>query len=325
MPLQALLAALWGMRRGLGIALLLAWAGGAALVLTAPRGHVARAVVAPAETTSFAVSSLLSPTPFPAAGLLDTRPTGNFAIYLGALRSAEAAAMLAQETPLPAALAAERAAGPLGGLRAALGAARSPDADDVLDWLTRNLSATQSLASVTWTIELAHHDRALALLVLQRLHAFAEAKVRADLAEQAGRRVAALEQRLAREHDLFLRNSLFELLAQQQRAGLVVAADEAVAARLVSAPMVESRPSVPNRPLLLALLAVAVPLGVLLPGAALAMLRHAPAPPADPPQPEARIAAIAPAAARAGPRAPILAMAARSRRPPPDPPADPRG
>ena len=70
-------------------------------------------------------------------------------------------------------------------------------------------------------------------------------------ADQAGRRVAALEQRLARESDLFLRNSLYELLAQQQRAGLVVAADEAVAARLVSAPAAETRPSLPNRPLLL--------------------------------------------------------------------------
>jgi len=320
MPLPLLLAALWRMRRGLGIALLLAWAGGAALVLLSPRAHVARAVVAPAETTSFAVSSLLSPTPFPAAGLLDTRPTGNFAIYLGALRSAEAAAMLARETALPAALAADHATGPLGGLRAALGAARTPDADDVLDWLTRNLSATQSLASVTWTIEIAHPDRALALQVLQRLHAFAEAKVRADLAEQAGRRVAALEQRLAREHDLFLRNSLFELLAQQQRAGLVVAADEAVAARLVSAPMVESRPSVPNRPLLLALLAVVVPLGVLLPGAALAMLRHAPAAPGEPPPTLAQVAAVPPAAARASTRRPVLSVAARSR-PPPEPPA----
>ena len=37
-------------------------------------------------------------------------------------------------------------------------------------------------------------------------------------------------------------------------AALVVAADENVAARVVSAPMVEMRASVPNRPLLLALL-----------------------------------------------------------------------
>jgi len=279
MPLPDLLAALWRMRLGLALALLLGWAGGAALVLLAPRAHVARLVVAPAETTSFAVSSLLSPMPFPAAGLLDTRPSGNFAIYLGALRSPEAAVMLAAETALPRALAAERVSGVLGGLRVVLGLGRAPDADDVLDWLTRRLAATQSLASVTWTVEIAHPDPALALDMLRRLHGFAEAKVRADLADQAARRVAALERRLAEERDLFLRSSLSDLLTQQQRAGLVVAADEALATRMVSAPMVEARPSVPNRPLLLALLGAVMPFGVLLAGTALALLRHRPAPP----------------------------------------------
>jgi hypothetical protein len=271
MPLPLLLRGLWGWRRGLAIAALLLWAAGAATVLAMPRAHVAQAVVAPAETTSFAVSSLLSPSPFAPGGLLDTRPTGNFAIYLGAMRSPEAAAMLARETALPAWIEARRR----GGFAALLGT-RPADADDVLAWLERNLSVTQSLASVTWTLELAHGDAALALDMLRRLHGFAESKVRADLAEQAARRVAALERRLTRESDIFLRNSLYELLAQQQRAGLVVAADEAVAARLVSAPMVEARPSLPNRPLLLGLLALAVPLAVLMAGASLLLLRHDP-------------------------------------------------
>jgi hypothetical protein len=84
MPVPLLLRGLWGWRRGLAVAALLLWAVGAATVLAIPRAHVAQAVVAPAETTSFAVSSLLSPSPFAPGGLLDTRPTGNFAIYLGA-------------------------------------------------------------------------------------------------------------------------------------------------------------------------------------------------------------------------------------------------
>ena len=287
MPLALLLRGLWGWRGRLCAAALLLWAAGAAVVLTMPRAHVAQAVVAPAETTSFAISSLLAPSPFAPGGLLDTRPTGNFAIYLGAMRSPEAAAMLARETALPAWIEARRGQGLGGVLRALAGAARPADADDVQDWLERNLAVTQSLASVTWTLELAHPDPALALDALRRLHGFAEAKVRADLAEQAARRVAALERRLARESDIFLRNSLYELLAQQQRAGLVVAADEAVAARLVSAPMVEARPSLPNRPLLLGLLALAVRLAVLSLGAALLLLRH---------DPVALVAAAAPAA-----------------------------
>jgi len=300
-PLALLLREVWGWRRGLAIAALVLWAAGAAVVLAMPRAHVAQAVVAPAETTSFAVSSLLSPSPFAPGGLLDTRPTGNFAIYLGAMRSPEAAVLLARETALPAWIESRRRDG-LGGLARALLGDRPADADDVLAWLERNLSVTQSLASVTWTLELAHADPALALDMLRRLHGFAEAKVRADLAEQAARRVAALERRLTRESDIFLRNSLYELLAQQQRAGLVVAADEAVAARLVSAPMVEARPSLPNRSLLLALLALAVPLAVLTLGASLLLLRH---------DPVAMVAAAAPPVRRD----PVLSRSAPERPP----------
>lgn len=327
MPLSLLLAGLWWRRGRLAAAMALVWAAGAALVLLMPRAHVAQAVVAPAETTSFAVSSLLSPSPFAPGGLLDTRPTGNFAVYLGAMRSPEAARMLAERTGIAVALTEARRGGIVGVLRGLLGGARAADTDDVLDWLARNLAVTQSLASVTWTIEVAHADPALALDMLRRLHGFAEAKVRADLADQAARRVAALEARIARESDVFLRNSLYELLAQQQRAGLVVAADEAVAARLVSAPMVEARPSLPNRPLLLALLAVAAPLAVLLGASAMLLLRHAPTGAgAVREAPATTLAATAAAAvaaasttlppAAADPLDPRLAPAARPARPP---------
>jgi hypothetical protein len=49
-------------------------------------------------------------------------------------------------------------------------------------------------------------------------------------------------------------------------------ADEAVAARLVSAPMVELRASVPNRPLLLVLLALVVPIFCMVVAACLLLL-----------------------------------------------------
>ena len=88
-------------------------------------------------------------------------------------------------------------------------------------------------------------------------------------------RIAAIEARLAAERDLFQRAALFELLGAQQRIALVVAADEAVAARLVSAPMVEIRPSLPNRPLLLLLLALVAPLAAALGAACLVLLQGA--------------------------------------------------
>jgi LPS O-antigen subunit length determinant protein (WzzB/FepE family) len=259
MRLEDLLAGVWAGRLRVAVAALLLFAAGAAVVLAWPRSFVAEAVVAPAETTGIATSTLLSPAPT-IGGLLDQRPTGNFAVYLGALRSAEAAAMLATETDILQRLTAQRAARPGAAIRAWLGLRSEADIDDLRAWLERRLSVTQTLGGVTWTLALAHPDRAAALDLLSRLHGFAEAKVRADLEQLARRRVAALEARLNRESDLYIRQSLYELLAQSQRAGVVAAADEAVAARLVSAPSVGIRPSLPNRPLLLLLLLVAAPM-----------------------------------------------------------------
>lgn len=275
MPLPLLLMGLWAWRARLALVLLLLWVGGAAAILLWPRGHVARAQVAPAETTAFAISALLSPQALSQSQVQDTRPGGNFAVYLAALRSPEAARMLTTETPLLQALERTRQDSPLAGLRAALGLNRALDADDVLAWLERYLSVSQNLGSITWSLELTHADPGLALQALVTLHNYAEAKVRADLADQAARRVAALEARLSGESDVFLRNSLYDLLAQQQRAGLVVAADEAVAARLIAVPMVEARPSRPNRPLLLGLWLLVVPVAVLMGAAGLLLARRA--------------------------------------------------
>lgn len=264
--------------------MLLVVAGGG-LILLREQAYVARAVVAPAETTGLAASSLIAAWQPPQnASLLETRPTGNFAVYLASLRGIEAARMLAAETSLLADLAAARRSGLSGWLRplreALLGPARAPDLDDAVRWLSRALSATQSVSSVTWVLELAHPDREAALDMLQRLHAHAEARVRGDLLALAERRIAALEARLATERDLYLRQPMFDLLAQHQRAAVVVGADEAAAARLVSAPSVEQNPSVPNRPLLLGLLLIAAPLAVA--GiASAAILARVPAPGAE--------------------------------------------
>ncbi|MCU0886778.1 MAG: hypothetical protein MUF65_02490 [Rubritepida sp.] len=281
--MDELLRGLWRWRWRLALAATLVYALLAALVWSWPRSYVATLIVAPAETTGIATSALLTPAPFLQPSLLDQRPGGNFAVYLAAMRTPEAAAMLARDTAILQNLGERRAAWPLGPLRAWLGLRMVADVDDVQAFLERNLAATPSLASVTWTVELVQRDRALALEMLARVHAGAEARVRETLAELAARRIAALEARLRVEPDLFVRQTLHELLAQQQRAALVVAADEAAAARLVSHPAVELRPSVPNRPLLLALLMIATGLGIGLAGAALLLLRGAAVPPAPPP------------------------------------------
>lgn len=276
MPLASLIGEVWKWRGRLLLAMLVLYASLGMLIWQWPRSFVAQTVVAPAETTAMATSTLLAAVPLMQAGLLDTRPGGNFGIYLGALRSMEAARLLAAETPILAQMTARRAAGPLGWLRRELHWRIEADADDVQGWLELSLSPTQDGGTVTWTIMLPWHDRDLALDMLRRLHGFAEAKVRDDLASMARRRIASLNAAIAIERDAFARNAMFDLLAQQQRAAQVVAADENVAARVVSAPMVELRASVPNRPLLLALLAVAVPMFVLMLATCVVLLRAPP-------------------------------------------------
>lgn len=284
MALDTLLRGLWRWRWGTLLAALLLVAAGTALILAQPRRFVAQAMVAPAETTSIAASALLSPaSPGGGGGRGGTRPAGNFAIYLDALRSPEAAAMLARDTPLLAHLTARRAEGPLGWIRQTAGLRLDADLDDALRWLERNVAATQGIASVAFTLTVAHPDRRAGLDILRRLHALAEAKVREDLADITRRRVAAIDARLAAERDTYLRASLYELLAGQQRAAMVVAAEEAVAARLVSAPMVPLRPTLPNQPLLLLLLLVAAPLLAVTGAVALLLVRGPPPPPTWPP------------------------------------------
>lgn len=294
MPLEGLLRDVWGRRWRLALLAALFYALGATLVVTWPRRYVAQAVVAPAETTGIAASGLLThPLNIASAPFIENRLAGHFAVYLDSIRSAEAARMLARETGLLDYLTTLRGEGVAGRIRRTLGLRLVADTDDAQVWLQRSLSVTPGIATVTLTLGVAHRDPAAALEVLQRLHAMAEAKVRADVSAMARRRVAALEARLATERDLFLRNALYELLAQQQRTLLIVTADEAMAARLVSGPVVGLRPSLPNRPLLLALLGVAVPLTVTGGAFCLALLGLArPRRPARRHQPELPFAAL---------------------------------
>lgn len=273
MALEALIRGIWNWRWRLLLAMLVLYACLAALIWLWPRSFVAQMVLAPAETTAMATSSLLTPVPMLQPALLDSRPGGNFGVYIGTLRSMEAARMLSAQTPILAQMTARRASGPLGLLRRLFDLRIAADVDDVQSYLEKALSPTQDGGTVSWTVELPWHDRLLALDMLERLHSFAEAKLRADLASMAQRRIALLQASIATERNAFARNTLYDLLAQHERSALVMLADEAVAARLVSAPMVELRASVPNRPLLLVLLAVVVPIFCVVAAACLLLLR----------------------------------------------------
>lgn len=258
MTSDALLTGLWRHRVGVVVGAFALWLAAVGVVLLIPRAHVAQAVVAPAETTGIAASSLLSPLPQLGAGLIEQRPSGNFAVYLGALRGREATLVLRRDTELAERLAADRAESPLTATLApfGFGSAEVLD-DDLMAWLRRNTAATQNPASMLWTIEARHPDPALALAVLRALHGAAEARVREEMQAMVSRRLAFLTDRAAREPDLGVRQALYGLIGEAHRHAAVLAADTAVAARIVSAPSVEDRPSVPNRILLAALAAPA--------------------------------------------------------------------
>jgi hypothetical protein len=293
MPLEQIMRSVWAQRWQVGLLILLLYVAGAAFIMTWPRRYVAEAVVAPAETTGIAVSNLLT-SPLNATGnaFIENRLAGHFAVYLDSLRSAEAAAMLARDAALMEYLSTLRGEGAMGRLRRLVGLRLAADLDDARAWLQRSVSVTPGIATVTLTLAVSHRDRVSALGILRRLHDMAEAKVRADVAGVARNRVAAIEARLAAERDVFLRNALYDLLAQQQRTLMVIAADEAVAARMVSGPVVGVRPALPNRPLLLSMLAVAAPLLVIAAAGCLALLRAARAQTLLRPEPELPLSAL---------------------------------
>ncbi len=258
MTSDALLAGLWRHRVGVLLGALALWLAALGVLLLVPRAYVAQAVVAPTETTGIAASSLLSPLPQFGAGLIEQRPSGNFAVYLGALRGREAALVLRRDTALAQRLAADRAESPLTSALALVGFGNAEVLDDdLMAWLRRNTGATQSPASPLWTVEARHPDPTIALAVLTALHGAAEARVREEMQAMVARRLALLTERAAREPDLGVRQALYGLIAEAHRHAAVLAADPAVAARIVSAPSVEDRPSVPNRTLLAALAAPA--------------------------------------------------------------------
>jgi hypothetical protein len=166
MTSDALLTGLWRHHVGVAYGALVLWLAAVAVILLVPRAHVAQGSVAPAGTTGIPPSSLLSPLPQLGSGLIEQRPSGNFAVYLGALRGRETATVLRRAPDLADRRAAERAKDPFSRALARLASGGDEILDDdLMAWLRRNTSATQNPDSVLWTIEARHPGPMLALVV----------------------------------------------------------------------------------------------------------------------------------------------------------------
>ncbi len=253
-------------------AMLVLYLAGAVLIVLWPRQYVATIIVAPAETAAIATSQILTSGSLLGGGLLDPRPGGNFAVYLAVLRSADAAEMLMQHD-LARDMQTRRAQKFSAVLRDLLGGSAELSRDDVQRFLEQSVIVTSARQTITWTIDLVYPDRAIALSALQHLHAFAEAQVRTGLRDTVARRMRVLQTQLETETDLFQRQALYDLLAQQQRFSMVLTADETVAARVAASAAVEDSPSRPNRTLLLMLLAPGVAM-LIIASAALLIVRR---------------------------------------------------
>lgn len=228
------------------------WLVAASLIVMTPQSYRAKTIIVPAETTGVAVSHILSTPPFFGQTFFDTKPSGNFAVYLGALRTREIAQAVRRNTQLAHVLGAEATESWLGRLYQALGLKIAlPDDDEILNWLEKNTFTIQLPNSILWQIEVRHVDPEIALSILKTMHETAEARVRDEIVSMISRRLSWLIDRAATEADAIIRTSLYDLIAQANRHSAILASDTAVAARLVSLPAVEQRPTVPNRIFLL--------------------------------------------------------------------------
>lgn len=258
MSLQALMSLLLHRLNGIILLSFCFWTFASLFILLHPQVYRAQALIVPAETTGIAVSNILSSPALVAPQLFDSKPSGNFAVYLGALRTREMATALRNHTRLAEALTQDAEASWINRLQRNLGLHHDPVSDDVLvRWLERNTSATPQPNSIIWSLEVRHPNRDLALAVLQTLHTTAEARVREEIAGMVSRRLTWLTQRASFEQDATIRAALYDLIGQANRQSAILQADTAIAARIVSAPSVEERASFPNRLFLLSLALVA--------------------------------------------------------------------
>lgn len=208
----------------------------------------------PAETTAISVSSLLSPFPFAPQNMLDPKPTGNFAVYLAALRAREAANVLLNYSQLPNALYTKQKQNFFLKFAETIGLIDLQiNEDNVLKWLERNTSITLHPSNTVWIIEVRHQNPKVALEILTLIHQTAERRVREEMENMVARRISWLNERVAAEPDSTIRSTLYDLIGQAQKHAAILASDSAIAARLVSAPAVENQPSHPNRLFLIGL------------------------------------------------------------------------
>ena len=96
-------------------------------------------------------------------------------------------------------------------------ATSEPDANRLAAWLARNIDISEDERSSVVTLYVRHRDPAFASLLLERLHAVADARARARATARAQANIAHLDQRLAKATPLDLRQALYATRAVEEQ------------------------------------------------------------------------------------------------------------
>lgn len=232
-------------------------------ILTMTPRYSATLIVAPVEST-------LDPsrTPAGAIGGITQLLSGSehvtpFQIYLRFYRSTELAAAMIHDHAADKLLFADRwdaitgtwHGGSLPGrlLALASGPPRAPTANDVSDYLKRNISLDPGEGEDMQTVTVLYPDKAVAGELLQWVHDEAENLSKRRIMLRAQSNIDYLTERLRTTTQNEQRNALISLLLSQENMLMAAQSWNAYAGDIISGPWVSDRPVSPNPPLLIAM------------------------------------------------------------------------
>ena len=148
-------------------------------------------------------------------------------------------------------------------------ATSEPDANRLAAWLARNIGIGEDERSSVVTLSVRHRDPAFASLLLERLHAVADARARARATARAQANIAHLDQRLAKATPLDLRQALYATRAVEEQRLMLARNPAPYATQRFGAATASREPVSPRQGLVLLL---ALVFGLVL-GALLALVR----------------------------------------------------
>ena len=125
----------------------------------------------------------------------------------------------------------------------------SPEA--LSDYIARRVQLNPVGASSIRELSYSHPDPEAAKTFLAAIHQAADTRIRANVRNAATQRIAYLNQKLETTRNQIHRQSLTDLLLEQERALMLTAIDQPYAASIIEPPAAHYKPTWPSRTLVL--------------------------------------------------------------------------